>query len=224
MRLSPLHLLWLLAALISVSALAFKVYQPVQVLPRIRLAPAFSLIDQDGERLSSEDLRGHFVLYTFAYTRCSEACSGINRTMQAIQARLGEVDLGDIPMTLVTVSVDPTYDTPARLRAYAASLGADTARWRFATAPDSTVLKTIVGGGFEVYYEPDGQGGFRFDPAFVLVDGWGVIRGEYHYPTLRPDTDRILRHMSVLAEEVRNRDGPAVLAYEAAHYFLCYAP
>ena len=55
---------------IVISAFAFKIFQPIKVLPRMQLSPAFSLVDQDSARLTSEDLRGHFVLYTFAYTNC----------------------------------------------------------------------------------------------------------------------------------------------------------
>ncbi|MCS7040866.1 MAG: hypothetical protein NZP34_14765, partial [Caldilineales bacterium] len=62
------------------------------------------------------------------------------------------------------------------------------------------------------------------DPVYILVDGWGIIRREYRYRTLTPDVDRIVRHIGVLAEEVRNSRGAARLAYEAAHLFLCYAP
>lgn len=57
-------------AFIVVSAFAFKIFQPIQVLPRMQLSPAFSLTDQSNERLTSEDLRGEFVLYTFTYTNC----------------------------------------------------------------------------------------------------------------------------------------------------------
>jgi hypothetical protein len=41
---------------------------------------------------------------------------------------------------------------------------------------------------------------------------------------MTPDADRILRHISVLANEVINSEGASTLAYEAAHYFLCYTP
>jgi len=57
-----LYGLYALGAILVLGAISFKVFQPVQVVPRIRLAPGFSLIDQNGERLSNEDLRGHFVL------------------------------------------------------------------------------------------------------------------------------------------------------------------
>ncbi len=210
--------------LLVVGAIAFKVFQPVQVVPRIRIAPGFSLTHQDNERLTNEDLRGQFVLYNFIYTGCPEPCNNLNQTMQEIQARLGEVELGDIPVKFVTISFDPENDTPEVLAAYANNQGADPSQWHFATTNDPALLKTIIGGGFEAYYNQKEDGTFIFDPKFVLVDGWGIIRGEYRYQTTTPDADRILRHIGVLAEEVRNSQGAATLAYEAAHYFLCYTP
>jgi len=218
---------WLLYGSIGVIAsgiLAFATLRPVKVLPRIRLAPGFVLVDQDGQQLTSEDLRGQIVLYSFTYTRCrSLACDYIIDTMQRVQQGLNGLDLGGVPVTLITVSFDPEYDTPDILRAYAASLGADPSVWRFATGDDPTRLKYVVGGGFEVYYARNPDGSFTFDPVFILVDGWGIIRGEYRYRTLIPDVQRILRHIRVVAEEARNSKGTARIAYEAAHLFLCYA-
>ncbi len=206
------------------SAFAFKVFQPVQVLPRIRLAPGFSAVDQNGERVTNEDLRGRFVLYNFTYTNCSDSCEQMNQTMREIQNQLDVLDLGNIDVSLVTISFDPERDTSEKLQAYAESVGADPEVWRFATLTDPAMLKFVIGGGFETYFEANEDGSFTFDPAFVLVDGWGIIRGEYRYQTQVSDAERILRHMSVLAEEVLNSQGPNSVAYEAAHYFLCYAP
>lgn len=206
------------------SAFAFKIFQPVQVLPRIRLAPGFSAVDQDGQQLTNEDVRGQFVLYNFTYTNCSSGCEQMNQTMREIQQQLDAVELGDVDVSLVTISFDPERDTPDVLKAYAQSVGADPAVWRFATIADPTMVKFVIGGGFETYYEANEDSSFNFDPAFVLVDGWGIIRGEYHYQTMTSDSERILRHLGVLAEEVINSQGANSVAYEAAHYFLCYAP
>lgn len=215
---------YILAAVLVLAAFAFKILQPIQVVPRIRLAPGFALTDQAGEMLTNEDLRGQFVLYTFFYTRCPEPCNHINEIMQEIQDRLGEIDLGDTPITFVSISIDPAYDTPERLAAYAAAHNADLERWSFATTTNEILLKTIIGSGFEVYYERQTDGSFQFDTAFVLVDGWGIIRSQYKYQTMLPEADRILRHIETIAIENRNSQGIASLAYEAAHLFLCYTP
>lgn len=205
-------------------AFAFKVFQPVQVLPRMRLAPGFLAIDQDGQRLTNEDVRGQFVLYNFGYTHCDDACDQMNQTMREIQDQLDTVELGDINVSLVTISFDPERDSPDVLRAYAQSVGANPEIWRFATIADPMMIKFVIGGGFETYYEAQEDGSFSFDPAFVLVDGWGIVRGHYRYQTMSSDSERILRHFGVLAEEVINSQGANSVAYEAAHYFLCYAP
>ena len=219
-----LHGLYGLLGVIMLSAIAFKIFQPIQVLPRMHLAPAFNLIDQDGKPLTSEALRGQFVIFTFAYSHCPAPCYGIFETLQDVQSRLDEAQLEGIPVTFVTISFDPQRDTPDVLNAYAQSIGADTQRWKFATTTNQTLLKTIIGSGFEVYYERKEDGNFAFDPTFVLVDGWGIVRAEYRYATEVSNADRILRHLGVLAEEVRNSKGTTKLAYEAAHLFLCYAP
>jgi protein SCO1 len=213
-----------LGAFFLFSTLLFAIFQPIKVLPRVRLAPGFALTDQNGEKLTNEDLRGQIILYTFTYTLCPARCVGMNTTMLTIQNKVAEMDLGGVPFTLVTISFDPEFDTPERLQAYAASLGADTDRWHFATLSNLTLLKTIVGGGFEAYYDKQPGGNFDFAPTFVLVDGWGVVRGQYRYETLSPDSERITRHVGVLAEEVQKSVGAARLAYEAAHLFLCYVP
>jgi len=222
-RLHWWYVLPVLGVLAVVGVFAFAIIQPIKVLPRIRLAPGFTLVDQNGQRLTSEDMRGTVVLYNFLYTGCGAECDQMNTTMQEVQQRLPTMDLDGLPVEFISISFDPANDTPEALQRYAESLGADTSQWRFATGEEAR-LKQLIGGGFEAYYAPDGQGSFQFDPTFVLVDGWGIIRGKYRYQVQVPDTDRILRHIGVLAEEVQKATGPNKLIYEAAHLFLCYAP
>jgi protein SCO1/2 len=207
--------------LIIAAAVAFAVFEPIQVLPRIRLAPGYLLTDQSATTLTSEDVRGDIVLYNFGYSACGTDCAAMNNTMIEIQDRISEVDVGDTDVKFVTISFDAATDTPEVLQHYAGSLGADPALWSFASGePDH--LANVVKAGFETYYQQNDDGSFTFDPVFVLVDGWGVIRGEYRYQTNASDTDKILHHLDILGEEIRNANGAATLAYEAAHFFLCY--
>ncbi len=140
------------AVLLVAGVMAFAIFKPIKVLPRMRQAPGFILTDQDGQRLTSEDVRGKVVVYNFLYTGCGSACDPMNATMQEVQRRLGEVDLNGLPVQFVTISFDPEHDTPEQLKAYANSLDADPTRWRFATG-DATRLKQIIGTGFEAYYQ-----------------------------------------------------------------------
>ncbi len=209
-------------AAILLATLAFVVFEPIQVLPRIRLAPGFSLVDQNGDSLTSEDLRGSVTVYTFGYSQCGSACDRLNATVREIIDRLDEIEMGpDTEIRFVTISFDPDTDTPERLRSYARTIGADGDRWVLATARPGHV-DNVVRAGFKTWFEKQDDGTFSFDPALVLVDGWGVVRGEYRYQTQTSDADRIVRHLDVLADEIRNAHGAAAVAYEAAHLFLCY--
>ncbi len=219
------RLRWILYALMSLiggGIFIFATLKPIRVLPRIRLAPGFALTDQNGNVLTSEDLRTSIVLYSFLYTRCKgPTCDSVKSTLLGVDRGLNEVNLGDIPFRFVVISFDPEYDTPARLRAFAKEWGVDQKRWTFVTG-EPTLLKYIIGGGFEAYYKKQKDGTFIFDPVFTLVYK-GIIRGEYRYQTQLPNTKRIVRHIGVLAEEIQKSKGAAKAAYEAAHLFLCYA-
>lgn len=200
--------------------MAFAVFEPIQVLPRIRLAPGFALVDQSGAALTSDATRGEVVLYGFAYGDCGDECEPTLATTAEVARRVpAEVDLGEVPFRVVTISLDPSGDGD-RLDGVAAGSGADGEVWRWATA-DPDELRRVVGTGFKVPYEDEGDA-LRFDPRFVLVDGWGVVRGEYRYSTLADDADKLVRHVGILADELRNSSGVASIAYEAAHVFLCY--
>jgi protein SCO1/2 len=215
----PLRLLAVLLAIPVLAIVAFTVFQPIQVLPRISLAPGFAFTDQNGDRLTSEDLRGRLTLYTFTYTRCAAPCPQPSRTLHALQPALATVDAGAIPLEYVVISFDPDYDTPARLAAHAQALGTDTAAWHFVTGEPSQ-LKNVIGGGFGVYYSQEAPGNFTFDPVFALVDGWGILRAVYRTPT--PDPEILARDVRLIVQETRNSEGINRYAYEAAHLFSCY--
>jgi protein SCO1/2 len=219
MRSGWLKALYVLGAVIPLGILAFAILQPVKVLPRITLAPGLTLVDQAGQRFSSEDLRGQIVLYNFSFSNCAQPCAEMNAVLRELQHRLVEVNTGGLPVHLVSISVDPERDTPEVLAGLAVTSGADPDVWRFATG-DPTRLKTAVGAGFQLFYGPRPDGTLNVDPLFALVDGWGILRAEYR--TATPAVERLLRDIGLVAEEARNSTGPARYAYEAAHLFLCY--
>ena len=218
-RFKPIWAFYALLALFLVIVLAFVIFRPILVLPRITLAPGYALTDQDGNRLTNEDMRGKIVLYNITHTSCEPPCAKTSDTMKAVQARLYEIDTGAVPIEFVTISLDPETDTPEVLRAYADSLGADLKQWHFVSGPLDR-LKLVVGGGFDVYFDRKEDGRLVYDPALMLVDGLGILRAEYI--TGDPGADRILRDIAFILDEVENSEGANKVAYEAAHLFMCY--
>ena len=202
-----------------VGILAFAILKPIQVLPRIALAPGFALLNQQNRPLTSEDLRGRIVLYNFTYSRCTEPCPQTSHTMRAIQQRLNTLDTAGLSVELVTVSFDPDWDSPTRLQRFAHELHAETSNWHFVSG-NPVQLKQIIGGTFNTYYQQNDDGTFVFDPAFILVDGWGIQRAEYRHA--QPALEIIERDINLLIQEAQNQEGITRYAYEAAHLFLCY--
>lgn len=199
--------------------MAFAIFEPVQVLPRIRLGPGFALVDQTGAAYTSEDGRGNVTLYSFAPADCGADCEAMFETMRRVSDRAASIDLAGADFRLVTVALD-TAD-PAELRAAAEASGADGDRWRW-VGGEPSVLDDVVGRGFRVFFDDSDGAEVDFDPVFVILDGAGLIRGEYRYASLVSDTERLTRHVSILGEELRNAVGATALVYEAAHVFLCY--
>lgn len=192
------------------------------VVPRGAAAPDFTLTDAQGQPLSSDDLRGQVVLYTFGTTRCSAPCHQTNDSMQALQQRLEQAfTINQPPVTLVSISVDPAHDTPDVLRRYATSLRSDPKWWRFVTG-DAAMLKQVVGGGFKTFYTQNADGTYTVDPVFVLVDDQGFVRGTYRTST--PNLNVLLRDIGAVVREVQESTGMRRYAYEAAHLFVCSSP
>jgi protein SCO1/2 len=221
-----LRLFYFVSAFLVTAVLAFNIFQPIKVLPRVSLAPGFVFTNQDGVRKTSEDFRGKLTIYNFTYTRCADGCPQTTLLMRSVQNALVRSASPDTKIALVTISVDPEYDTPAVLNIYAVPFlknQTDTISWDFLTG-DPLLTKYVVGGAFNVYYQNTtdqaGQPSIKLDARYVLVDGWGIIRAEYRGTEL--DEQVLVRDIGYLEAEILNSEGPARFAYEAAHLFRCY--
>lgn len=143
--------------------------------------PAFSLTESRGATVTAEDLKGKIWIADFIFTRCTSICPLLSASMVKVQSTLK--GRGDV--RLVSISVDPEYDTPEVLDRYADRFRADRALWLFLTG-DWMAIHRLVGDGFKLAVErgdpnelPVGELVTHSD-RMVLVDREGRIRGYYH--------------------------------------------
>lgn len=190
----------------------FATAQPLQVLPRMRELPPFTLTADDGRPLSSADLLGRPALISVGAIGCGADCAASEALMAGLTARLAVAGQAR-SVALLSISVDPAHDTPAALRAHAATTPGR--RW-LTGSPDA--LKVLVGGELGVYYT-ETAGGLRIEERVVLLDANGLLRAIYEGEQLNPE--RVLRDLALLQEE-SSASGPLRAAYEASHLFLCY--
>ena len=90
------------------------------------------LTDQDGKKVHfySDLLKGKTVVVNAFFTTCTSVCPPMNRNMEKIQEALGDRVGRDV--FLVSLTVDPETDTPARLKDYAKKFHAGSG-WTFLT-------------------------------------------------------------------------------------------
>lgn len=187
-RISFIQILPLLAAGLALSCQSLNNPSRIDQLTGERLfeAPDFTLTDCQGETLTKADLLGKIWLADFIFTRCAGPCPLMTQQMLMIQERLAEARLSEEGV-LVSITVDPAYDTPKVLRDYARQWGADLSNWRFLTGPEEPTLK-LIREGFKITAEKAGTSSegshsmpdIRHSTNFLLVDREGWIRRIYH--------------------------------------------
>ena len=119
------------------------------------------LVDQEGvaRKLRSEVIGDRIVVIDFAYTTCTTVCPVLTALMAKVQRSLAESGQSDVQ--LLTITVDPARDTPARLKSYAAQYGAQPG-WIWLTGPTGRVNEVLK--GFGAY-----SARFEDHPALMLV-------------------------------------------------------
>lgn len=93
----------------------------------------------DGRRVRfySDVLEGKTVLINVIYTNCQDACPMITQQLNEVRKRIPE--LFGKQVHFVTLTSDPTRDTPRALKAFAQKQSADVQGWTFLTGPKDHV-------------------------------------------------------------------------------------
>jgi protein SCO1/2 len=134
--------------------------------------PVFTLLDQEGRTVSASRFRGKRVVLNFIFTRCPVATMCPAATMRMAQLQKAAREAGARDFELVSVSLDPEFDTPGVLRDYAEVRGLDTSNWSFLTGPDAAVRSLLAQLG--VIREFEGAT-IKHTLATVLIDESGRI-------------------------------------------------
>jgi protein SCO1/2 len=150
-------------------------------LPKIGLAPDFTLTDQDGKLLSLRDLRGQVAVVTFIFTTCTDTCPMLTAKLVGIQRRLGP---DESKVRFVGITVDPLNDSPAVLKKYGQAHSADPAHFAFLTGS----LKQIddVTQGYAIYHKKQATGSVDHTFLTSIIDPGGTLRVQYLGARLDP--------------------------------------
>ena len=121
--------------------------------------------------------RGRVTAVTFIYLRCPlpDYCPLMDRRFAEVQRQVKADPALSQRVSLVSVSIDPAADTPARLAEHASALGADPAIWQFASLEsEQDIARFAAQFGVNVIREQDGT--ITHNLRTLVIDPAGTVR------------------------------------------------
>ncbi len=144
------------------------------LLPTFGSVPQFSLVSEQGDRVSAGILIGKVTIADFIFTQCAGACPVMSSKMAELQRDF----ISDRRTQFLSFSVDPENDTPDVLRQYAGQYGAVKGKWLFLTGGREAIAR-LTRDGFHLGLDVEGDSAIIHSQKFVLIDHEGAIRGYY---------------------------------------------
>jgi len=142
-------------------------------LMTIGQAPKFELTNQDNIKVSNETYKGKVYVLEFFFTTCPSICPKMNLSMLEIEKTF----FGNPNFGIVSITIDPSHDTPQVLKDHAKLLGVKSSNWNFLTGDKATIMD-LSNKGFNLYAGENEKvsGGFEHSGLFALIDKDGNIR------------------------------------------------
>jgi protein SCO1/2 len=130
--------------------------------------PDFTLTDQEGRAVSLSSFQGRLVAVDFIYTRCPlpDVCPRLSANFARLQKRFGS------RIQLLSITLDPEYDTPAVLTDYGRRWGAQSTVWHFLTGAPEQIQS--IAGRFGVVYWPE-ENAITHTSATAIIDRGGKL-------------------------------------------------
>ncbi|PZX55992.1 protein SCO1/2 [Algoriphagus ratkowskyi] len=156
--------------------------------------PEFTFSNQDGREVGRAEMQGKITIVDFFFTSCPSICPKMSSEME----RVNDMFRNEDQVQIMSISIDPTYDTPEILNEYAQKYNGVAGKWDFLTG-DVEKIYNLAKCGFMIP-TIDGLGvpdDFVHSDKFVLVDELGRIRG-YYSGTSREDVDLLMLETKVL--------------------------
>lgn len=146
-------------------------------LPKLWKLPFYSFTNQEGEKVTSDDLKGYMYVADFFFTSCPGVCPKLSADMEKIQ--LAFHDKPEIK--LVSFTVDPLRDSVPVLKRYSKKYHANPDQWYFLTGNKDSIYK-LGEQGFKlpIVQGDSGQEQFTHSEKLVLVDDNGIVRKWYN--------------------------------------------
>lgn len=139
----------------------------------------FEATDQGGETVSLSSLKGKVWLADFAFTSCTSVCPPMTANLVKMQEKLRAAN---VPIQIVTFSVDPERDTPETRKKFITDRGGNLSNWSFLGGYTFDYVKDISESSFKsaASKPTEGNDQFTHGTSFYLVNQEGTIVKRYN--------------------------------------------
>jgi protein SCO1/2 len=157
--------------------------------------PEYAFTNAQGRLVRLSEFQGQALAFTFIFTRCPfpTFCPRLSGNFAAAQARLNALPQALTNWHLLSITIDPEYDTPERLRTYAQRYQADPKHWDFLTG--DLIDITAIGEQFGLqFWRASPNEPVTHNVRTVVVDSAGRIQWVAPDNEWKPETlvDQIL--------------------------------
>ena len=163
--------------------------EPLPILGEI---PSFELIDNYGEPFTEEYIEGKIWVADLIFTTCAGPCPIMSTEMRSVH----KTYLENENIRMVTITVNPDYDTPEVLTEYGKRYNADFTKWHFLTGVYEKI-QNLIANGFKM---GDLEEIVFHSTRFALIDPDMNIRG-YYMGTESEDVKKLMGDIKKLIKE-----------------------
>lgn len=140
---------------------------------KARKMPEFNFTDQNNQSIGNIDYEGKVFVVEFFFTSCPTICPVMNKNMLTIEKTYGELN----NFGIASFTINPSIDTPIKLKEYAENYGVTSYNWHFLTGKREAIYE-MANKGLNIFagINPEVAGGFEHQGFFALVDKNGYLR------------------------------------------------
>jgi len=161
---------------------------PPEIRPEHPLM-TYPFTNELGKAVSLAEFKGQALGIAFFFTRCPipDFCPRLSKNFEEASHKLGALPNAPTNWHFLSISFDPAFDTPSRLKAYGELYNYDPAHWSFVTGPADKIH--ALAAQADVQFESDGafiSHNFRT----LIVDALGHL--QMVFPTSGDLSDQIV--------------------------------
>lgn len=165
------------------------------------IIPDWRFMDHDSTMVTNKDLADVVYITDVFFRSCPTICPKTMREMKRIYT-----EFEDNPQVkLVSFTIDPERDSPAKLKEYASNLEVDTKKWWFLHGDKEETYDLALDYFNTAYEDADIPGGFNHSGKLILTDKNGHIRS-FSEGTDPDETPKLIRDIKILLKEYETND------------------